>query len=143
MKKVILISVKLHIWIFIFCLLIFCFSSVFADPGTSLSLSFLGDLMAHIENFRIEDYSVVYEDIRPILISDDLTFSNLETPVDEKLPYKGYPRFNIHKEYVQAAINAGIDVFPLANNHSSSISVTSQPIHPSANKISRAWPTAV
>jgi poly-gamma-glutamate synthesis protein (capsule biosynthesis protein) len=91
---------------------------VLASPKEKLTLSFLGDTMAHDVNFRIKDFSVVYEGIKDILLADDLTFSNLEIPVDEKIPYKTYPQFNVHREYVQAVIDAGIDVFPLANNHS-------------------------
>ena len=66
----------------------------------------------------------MYAGVRVILLSDDLTFSNLEAPVNENLPYISYPRFNIHREYVQAAIDAGIEVFPLTNNHSLDHDVT-------------------
>lgn len=100
------------------CFFIFSILPGIIHPQTSLSLTFLGDTMAHEVNFRIADYSVMYEQVKDILGADDLTFSNLETPVDENLPYMTYPRFNIHREYVQAAINGGIDVFSLANNHS-------------------------
>lgn len=109
---------KIHLFCLVICFFLFSLCAGFANPRTSLFLSFLGDTMAHVENYRIADYSVVYEHVRDILLSDDLTFSNLEAPVDEKLPYKDYPRFNIHREYVQAVIDAGIEVFPLANNHS-------------------------
>lgn len=98
-------------------LFLFCISGD-AAPHESLNLSFLGDIMAHEVNFRIKKFAVVYEHIKRFLLADDLTFSNLEAPVDEKLPYKPYPRFNVHSDYVQAVIDAGIEVFPLANNHS-------------------------
>ncbi|MBN1695946.1 MAG: CapA family protein [Spirochaetales bacterium] len=88
-----------------------------AAPDETLTISFIGDTMAHDVNFVIKNYAVVYENIKDILHSDDLTFSNLEAPVDEKRPYRTYPAFNIHREYVQAVIEGGIEVFSLANNH--------------------------
>lgn len=109
---------KISICFILFCFILFSSHPCYSNPRTILSLSFLGDTMAHVENFRIEDYSVVYKQINHILLADDLTFSNLETPVAENLPYRPYPRFNVHTDYVQAVIDAGIDVFPLANNHS-------------------------
>ena len=83
-----------------------------------LELSFIGDIMAHDVNFKMKDYSVMYENVAANLQSDDITFGNLETPVNNNLPYSTYPNFNVHTEYVEAAINAGVDVFSLANNHS-------------------------
>lgn len=83
-----------------------------------LELSFIGDIMAHDVNFKMKDYSVMYENVAANLQSDDITFGNLEVPVVDNLPYSTYPNFNVHTEYVEAAINAGVDVFSLANNHS-------------------------
>jgi hypothetical protein len=120
--KVVMNRIKFNNKIFIsglfVCIYLLSTPFCFTDTHKKLILSFLGDTMAHDVNFRIKDYSVVYKGVRRILLSDDLTFSNLEAPVDEHLPYKTYPCFNIHRDYVQAAIDAGIDVFPLANNHS-------------------------
>lgn len=83
----------------------------------SLDLTFTGDLMAHTSNFRMKDYSLIYRDIEYITRNDDLTFTNLEVPVVADQPYENYPNFNIQPPYVEAAINAGFDVFSLANNH--------------------------
>ena len=83
-----------------------------------LELSFIGDIMAHDVNFKMKDYSVMYQNVAEYLQTDDITFGNLEVPVVDYLPYSTYPNFNVHKEYVEAAINAGVDVFSLANNHS-------------------------
>ena len=83
-----------------------------------LELSFIGDIMAHDVNFKMKDYFVMYENVAANLQSDDITFGNLEVPVVDNLPYSTYPNFNVHTEYVEAAINAGVDVFSLANNHS-------------------------
>ena len=89
-----------------------------APPTPSrLRLTFGGDIMAHIENFRMADYSMIYADIEEIIKNDDLTFANLETPVHGGRPYESYPTFNVQPPYAQAAIDAGFDVFSLANNH--------------------------
>ena len=89
-----------------------------APPTPSrLRLTFGGDIMAHIENFRMADYSMIYADIEEIIKNDDLSFANLETPVHGGRPYESYPTFNVQPPYAQAAIDAGFDVFSLANNH--------------------------
>jgi len=91
-----------------------------AEPvGDELVLGFIGDIMAHNVNYNMEDYSLIYRAVEPTLQADDLTFGNLEFPVDPRLPRSTYPRFNNHPDYVQAAIDGGIEVFSLANNHSS------------------------
>jgi poly-gamma-glutamate synthesis protein (capsule biosynthesis protein) len=59
------------------------------------------------------------------LKADDLTFTNLEFPLDPTLPKSTYPRFNNHPGYVKAAIEAGIEVFSLANNHTNDQGVES------------------
>jgi poly-gamma-glutamate synthesis protein (capsule biosynthesis protein) len=88
-----------------------------ADETAELSLTFLGDIMAHTVNFSMADYGHIYEDVRGELQADDVTFANLETPVVSSRPYASYPRFNVHPEYARAAADAGVDVFSLANNH--------------------------
>ena len=82
-----------------------------------LHLSFIGDIMAHDVNYRRPPYSRIYEGIEELLKSDDLTFGNLEFPVDPEKPMSNYPAFNVHPAYVEAALEAGIEVFSLANNH--------------------------
>lgn len=82
-----------------------------------LRLCFAGDIMAHTVNFRMKNYSLIYRDIQVLLNGKDLAFANLETPICEELPYQTFPNFNIHGEYAQAAIDAGFNVFSLANNH--------------------------
>jgi hypothetical protein len=83
-----------------------------------LTLTFVGDIMIHSVNYCLPDYRVIYAALEPYLRQDDLTFANLEFPVDPSRPYAGYPRFNGNPAYVAAAIRAGVDVFSLANNHS-------------------------
>lgn len=88
-----------------------------SPPPHRLVLTFGGDIMAHTQNFRMADYSLIYKDIETIIQNDDLTFANLETPVHGGRPYENYPTFNVQPPYAQAAIDAGFDVFSLANNH--------------------------
>ena len=73
--------------------------------------------MAHTNVTRMKDFSLIYEDILDITQKDDLTFTNLETPIMNNLDYENYPNFNVKDEYPKAAIKAGFDVFSLANNH--------------------------
>ncbi len=82
-----------------------------------LTLTFTGDLMAHTNVTRMTDFSIIYEDIFDIIQKDDLTFTNLETPVVNSLDYENFPNFNVKNEFPLAAINAGIEVFSLTNNH--------------------------
>ena len=82
-----------------------------------ITLTFTGDLMAHTNVTRMKDFSIIYEDILHIMKNDDLTFTNLETPVVNNLDYENFPNFNVKNEFPLAAINAGIEVFSLTNNH--------------------------
>lgn len=80
-------------------------------------LTFAGDIMAHTNVTRMSDFSLIYDDIRTITLNDDLTFVNIESPVHSQRPYENYPTFNVQPPFVDAAIDAGFDVFSLANNH--------------------------
>ena len=82
-----------------------------------INLTFTGDLMAHTNVTRMKDYSIIYEDILDIIQKDDLTFTNLETPVVNYLEYENFPNFNVKNDFPLSAINAGIEVFSLTNNH--------------------------
>jgi len=82
-----------------------------------LTLTFAGDIMAHRCNYSMAEYDRIYDDLREFLQSDDLSFANLEMPVDDDLPLSTYPLFNVHSPYVEAAVAGGFDVFSLANNH--------------------------
>ena len=88
-----------------------------AERERRLYLSFVGDIMIHPTNYLAPDYDAIYAALRPILLRDTLSFANLEFPVDATREYSGYPRFNAPREYLRAAVQAGIDVFSLANNH--------------------------
>ncbi len=91
--------------------------SAAAQAPTILRLSFLGDLMAHTVNFRMRDFHDIYRGIEDIIKGDDLTFANLELPADETRSIAGYPRFNGNRAYWKAAVDSGVEVFSLANNH--------------------------
>jgi poly-gamma-glutamate synthesis protein (capsule biosynthesis protein) len=84
---------------------------------TIVQLTFAGDIMIHTANYLTRDYAEIYRSIAPLLKKDDLSFANLEFPVDPSRPFSSYPRFNGSLGYLRAAVEAGIDVFSLANNH--------------------------
>ena len=64
-----------------------------------INLTFTGDLMAHTNVTRMKDFSIIYEDILDIIKKDDLTFTNLETPVVNNSDYENFPNFNVKNEY--------------------------------------------
>jgi poly-gamma-glutamate synthesis protein (capsule biosynthesis protein) len=90
---------------------------LWSETSRPLLLSFVGDIMAHNVNYRMTDYSLIYRGVAKILTKDDVTFGNLEFPVDPARPQSTWPRFNAHPEYVAAAVRGGVDAFSLANNH--------------------------
>lgn len=107
------------------CVLILFFLTIFTlsiyceeiEKSNYLDITIAGDIMAHNVNFQMEDYNKIYTDILNITKNDDLTICNFETPVDGTIPYETYPTFNVQPPYLEAAINAGFEVFTLANNH--------------------------
>jgi hypothetical protein len=83
-----------------------------------LHLTFAGDIMHHDLIAAMDNYDLLYDSVRETLSQDDLSFANIEFPVDPSRPPSGFPQFNGTIEYVSAAIRGGLDVFSLANNHS-------------------------
>ncbi len=83
----------------------------------NLTLSFSGDIMAHDTNYKMKDYNKIYDACRDVLLKDDLSFGNIEMPVCDGLKLSSFPRFNVHSDYLKAAIDGGFDVFSFANNH--------------------------
>jgi poly-gamma-glutamate capsule biosynthesis protein CapA/YwtB (metallophosphatase superfamily) len=73
--------------------------------------------MMHGVNRETPAYRDIYRDVETLLRGDDLTFANLEFPIDPGRAYADFPRFNGTPAYLQAAVDAGIDAFSLANNH--------------------------
>ena len=86
-------------------------------PSNSITLLFAGDVMAHNVNYNMKDYNLIWEDLKPDFAKADFTFANLEAPIDSTKPAESYPRFNMPVGYVQAAIDSGVNVFSLCNNH--------------------------
>jgi len=88
------------------------------NGGTrELHLAFAGDIMGHEVNYRMQDYHDIYRGVSDLLQADDLAFANLELPLDPFRPSAGYPWFNGTPAYLAAAVDAGFNLFSLANNH--------------------------
>jgi poly-gamma-glutamate synthesis protein (capsule biosynthesis protein) len=62
-------------------------------------------------------YDLLFEKITPDLAAADITFANLETPVDHTAGVSGYPRFNAPRELLASLKKAGVDIVSIANNH--------------------------
>ena len=90
--------------------------AVAAVPA-DLRLAFVGDIMGHEVNYAMDDYHDIYRGVTDLFRSQDFTFANLEFPLDPSRPSSGYPYFNGTAGYLAAAIDAGINLFSLANNH--------------------------
>lgn len=88
-----------------------------AESGSTLTLLFAGDVMAHTVNYSRGNFAAIWSDIAPLVQACDLAFANIEAPVSDSIEWNTYPRFNMHSSYVEAAIDAGFNVFSLANNH--------------------------
>lgn len=82
-----------------------------------LTLVFAGDIMAHTPNFKMEDYSKIWKEVSFITSNSDYTFGNIEAPVNDEIECTSYPAFNMHSDYIRETINAGFNVFTVANNH--------------------------
>jgi poly-gamma-glutamate synthesis protein (capsule biosynthesis protein) len=82
-----------------------------------IKLSFIGDIMAHDVNYNMKDYSKIYAGVKQHFNTDDLTFANLEFPMDSAKALSNYPAFNVPVSYAEEALKAGIEVFSAANNH--------------------------
>jgi len=82
-----------------------------------IHLLFAGDIMAHKNNYSFGHYDRIWTDVKDTVSKADLAFANIEAPVAASLPWSTYPNFNMHPDYIQAAIDVGFDVFSLANNH--------------------------
>ncbi|TVQ27281.1 MAG: CapA family protein [Spirochaetaceae bacterium] len=96
-----------------------------APPRTELYLSFVGDVMQHERNIEMPDYDRLYDPVRRMLFVDDLSFANIEFPVDPARPPAGYPLFNGSIAYLRSALGAGFSVLALANNHTFDYGISS------------------
>ena len=88
-----------------------------AEAPRELRLTFVGDIMGHNVNYQMKDFHNIYQGLRDVIAADNLTFANLEFPLDPFRPQSGYPSFNGTVAYLSAAIDSGFNLFSLANNH--------------------------
>ncbi|MDD4820839.1 MAG: CapA family protein [Flavobacteriales bacterium] len=83
-----------------------------------------GDLMAHQSQLisaqkdsTTYDFLPVWQYVKDDISSADISIANMETTLFDKGTYSGYPRFKTPVSFAQAAVDAGFDIFLLANNH--------------------------
>jgi poly-gamma-glutamate synthesis protein (capsule biosynthesis protein) len=62
-------------------------------------------------------YDLLFEKIAQDLGAADITFANLETPVDHTIAVSGYPKFNAPPALLAALKKAGVHIVSIANNH--------------------------
>ena len=94
------------------------------QDNDTISLLFAGDIMAHSVNYAISDYPKIWRDVKYFIEEADLAFANIESPIDETKKPHTYPNFNMPQAYIEAAIDAGFDVFSLCNNHTNDQGLT-------------------
>ena len=87
------------------------------EESDTITLLFAGDIMAHNVNHYISDYPKIWRDVKYLIEPCDLSFANIEAPIDNTQKWQNYPNFNMPQSYIEAAIDAGFDVFSLSNNH--------------------------
>ena len=88
------------------------------ESNDEIKLLFAGDIMAHTNNYHISSFDKIWRDVKYLIVGNDLVFANIEAPIDTTKPVSNYPNFNMPQNYVQAAVDAGFNVFSLCNNHS-------------------------
>jgi poly-gamma-glutamate synthesis protein (capsule biosynthesis protein) len=90
--------------------------------GNEIVIAAAGDIMMPVSiqsaaSKKKKGYDRLFEKIRKDLGSADITFANLETPIDHRSAASGYPKFNTDPELLRAIKNAGVDILSVANNH--------------------------
>lgn len=91
---------------------------------TYVRLLFAGDAMQHSTQFkwawdvstRRYDYEPNFRYLRPHLAEADINIVNFETTLSGK-PYSGYPKFRTPDAFLDEMVDAGFQVFSVANNH--------------------------
>ncbi len=94
--------------------------------STSVTISFVGDLMCHSPQFEYAqvgkdtfDFNPVFQEVKELLSSSHLTIGNFETvALGKGSNYSGYPLFNTPVDYISALKNNGFDLLITSNNHS-------------------------
>lgn len=92
-------------------------------PADKATIVFAGDAMQHqrqIEAAHRPDgsyrYDTYFTSVKPYIADADLAVVNLEAPLGGP-PYRGYPMFSAHDNYLKAIKDAGFDLVLTANNH--------------------------
>ena len=94
-------------------------------PDSQFTLVISGDVMSHDHNWKAAqqadgsfDYMPLFQNIRHLLDSGDLTLVNHETPVSgEEYGYSGSPLFNAPFNLSETLKKVGVDLAITANNH--------------------------
>ena len=88
-----------------------------------LSILIAGDFMQHgpqitaaLQPDSTYNYDECFARVKPVIEQADVAIGNLEVTLGGK-PYAGYPQFRAPDEYLQAIVDAGIDIILTANNH--------------------------
>lgn len=88
-----------------------------------LSILIAGDFMQHgpqiqaaLQPDSTYNYDECFARVKPVIKQADVAIGNLEVTLGGK-PYAGYPQFRAPDEYLQAIVDAGIDIILTANNH--------------------------
>lgn len=89
-----------------------------------IRLLFAGDAMHHSPQFnwawnqekKEYDYEPNFRYLRPYMADADISVVNMETTLPGR-PYRGYPRFRTPDAFFEELVDAGFQVFSLANNH--------------------------
>ena len=89
---------------------------------TRVVIAAVGDIMMPLTVQRAaaaspDGYDKLFEMVRADLSAADIVIANLETPIDDKAPPSGYPRFNARPDLLSALKSAGIGIVSVANNH--------------------------
>lgn len=128
---------KLLWFVFIWCLVFFPISAVQRQPAVrpsikkiaitrparnQIMIAAVGDVMMPLSiqssiSRNKKGYDGLFEKISKDFAGADITFANLETPVDHKSPVSGYPKFNAHPALLAALKKAGVTIVSVANNH--------------------------
>lgn len=102
-------------------------SKTFSTDSTStITISFVGDLMCHTPQMDYSrvgkdsfDFKPVFREVKRFLSKSNITIGNLETTIaGRENGYSGYPLFNSPDEYLDALQDAGFDILITSNNHS-------------------------
>lgn len=99
-----------------------CLLGVYAGYCEKITISAVGDIMMHKEiqesaMYQTENYDQVFSDVKDILLEDDFTVANLETPVADEIRISGAPKYNAKTSLIKSMKDAGIDFVSTANNH--------------------------